>query len=109
MRNSLRKIALACVVLAGTSYGIMFLRSGHTLAAFEEKRRQIEQLEHENETLQRDLAAKQAHLDRLEKDPDELKLEIQNSLKLVSPGTKQFILQDGNAGDTPAPATETRQ
>jgi cell division protein FtsB len=95
MRVSLRKIVFACVVLAGTTYGIAMLRGTHSIATFEEKRKQIDQLEKENQALHREIAARQNHLDVISKNPDELKLEIQKRLKLVAPGTKQFILQDG--------------
>ena len=95
MRVSLRKIVFACVMLAGATYGIAMLRGTHSLATFEEKRKQIDQLEKENQALHREIAARQNHLDVISKNPDELKLEIQKRLKLVAPGTKQFILQDG--------------
>ena len=97
MRLSLGKIIFGCVLLGGATYGIAMLRSTHSLATFEEKRRQIELLERENQELHRDIASRQSHLDRLQKNPDELKLEIQNKLKLVEPGSKQFILQDGDS------------
>ena len=111
MRISLRKIVFGCVVLAGTTYGITIMRGSHSIAAFEEKRKQIDVLEHENESLHREIAARQNHLDRLQKNPDELKLEIQNKLKLVTPGTKQFFLQDGtpDSSGTSSPADEPRQ
>ena len=100
MRVSLRKIVFACVMLAGATYGIAMLRGTHSLATFEEKRKQIDQLEKENQALHREIAARQNHLDVITKNPDELKLEIQKRLKLVAPGTKQFILQDGTASSS---------
>lgn len=111
MRISIRKIVFGCVALAGAAYGITMMRGSHSIAAFEEKRKQIEVLEHENQELHREIAARQSHLERLQKNPDELKLEIQNQLKLVTPGTKQFFLQDGtpDPSGTPAPAGEPRQ
>ena len=53
MRISIRKIFFVCVVLGGTAYGITILRGTHNLGGFEEKRRQIEQLEKENEKLKK--------------------------------------------------------
>ena len=108
MSISFRKVLLGCLLLGGTAYGIAALRSPHSLVAFGEKRREIERLERENELLQRKNAAKQNYLTRLQQNPDELKLEIERRLKLVSPGTKQFILQDGTSPDSP-PDTEPRQ
>jgi len=109
MRVSIRKVILACVALAGTAYGITILRGSHNLGGFAEKRRQIEQLEQENEKLQREIAAKRNHLTNLQQNPDELKLEIERKLKLVTPGTKHFILQDGIDGEKPATTAEPRQ
>jgi len=92
-------------MLAGATYGIAMLRGTHSLATFEEKRKQIDQLEKENQALHREIAARQNHLDVITKNPDELKLEIQKRLKLLAPGTKQFILQDGTA----SPAEDPQQ
>jgi cell division protein FtsB len=104
MRISFRKLFFACVVLGGTAYGITIIRGSHSIASFDEKHHQIERLERENEGLQREIAAKQNYLSNLKQNPDELKLEIERRLKLVSPGTKQFILQDA----TQPPPTDTR-
>jgi cell division protein FtsB len=107
MRISIRKVVFGCVLLAGGAYGITMVRGAHSIAVFQEKRKQIEQLERENEDLHKDIAAKQNHLERLQKNPDELKLEIENKLKLVQPGTKHFILQDGTQPE--GAAAEPRQ
>jgi cell division protein FtsB len=108
MRISFRKVLFACLLLAGTTYGITILRGSHNLGGFSEKRRQIEQLEQENESLHREIAAKQNRLSNLQQNPDELKLEIERRLKLVTPGSKQFILQDGVHEDNPTPAAKPR-
>jgi hypothetical protein len=97
MRISISKVFVACAVLAGTTYGITVLRGSYNAEGIE-KHRQIEQLERENEVLQRQIEAKKNHIERLQKYPEEMKLEIEEKYKLVAPGTKQFILQDG---DTP--------
>jgi len=104
MRISFRKLFFACVILGGTAYGVTILRSSHGIASFSEKRHQIEQLERENEALQREIATKQNYLSNLQQNPDELKLEIERRLKLVPKGSKQFILQDGTRVDVPADA-----
>jgi hypothetical protein len=111
MRISFRGVLLALVIVGGAAYGIARLRDFHNLGDTE-TRRQIRELQKENAELQNEIAARQNFLTRLQQNPDLLKLEIERRLKLVSPGTKQFILQDGvNAGsrsDTPAPDTEPR-
>jgi cell division protein FtsB len=99
MRISFRKVVLAFVVLGSMTLGVTALRNSHSIAAFEEKRHQIDQLEKENEKLQREIVSRQTRLTNLQQNPDELKLEIERRLKLVTPGTKQFILQDGTKVD----------
>jgi hypothetical protein len=101
MRISIPKVCIACLLLGGAAYGITFLRGPQT---FNEKHRQIEQLEKENELLIRKIADKQSYLDRLRQNPDELSLEIKRRLLLVNPGSKNFILQDGAK---PAPQPES--
>lgn len=115
MRISFGKMLLIFGMVGGTVYGVTILR-GSRIVGFSEKRRQIQQLEHENEVFQRELEARRNHLARLRDDPEELKLEIERRLKLMSPGTKQFIIQDeSNADphvDNPAgnpPAAEPHQ
>ena len=103
MRISISKVFIACAVLAGTTYGITVLRGSYTAEGLE-KRHQIELLEQENESLQRQIEAKKGHIDRLQKYPEEMKLEIEEKYKLVEPGTKSFILQDGTQTDVPPPA-----
>jgi cell division protein FtsB len=98
MRISLRKLVFGCVLVAGVTYGITLVRSAHSIAMFQEKRKQIDQLERENEQLHKDIAGKQKHLDDLA-DPQMMKLEIEKKLKLAEPGSKQFILQDGTPSD----------
>jgi cell division protein FtsB len=102
------------MVLGCAAFGITILRGSHTFSGFggfggfDDKRRQIEQLEKDNEALQREIAARRNRLTNLQQNPDELKLEIERRLKLVSPGTKQFILQDGTTGDKPEHSSEPR-
>lgn len=99
MRISIRNVIFVCLLLGGTAYGVTMFRGPH---AFSEKRRAIEQLEKENETLSKEIAAKQSYLSELQQNPDELELEIKRRLMLVNPGSKSFILQDGKKADSAA-------
>jgi cell division protein FtsB len=100
MRISISKVIFACLILGGVTYGVTMFRGNH---AFSEKHRMIEQLEKENETLSKEIAAKQNYLTRLQQNPDELELEIKRRLMLVNPGSKSFILQDEKKPDSGAP------
>ena len=105
MRISFGKLAFACVLIAGTAYGITVLRGPHGIGGLAEKRRQIDQLEKENEALNKEIAAKREHLAEIQRDPQALELEIEKKLKLVKPGSKVYILQDGAKSDTaPSPS-----
>jgi hypothetical protein len=103
MRISFGKVLLILGMVGGAVYGVTFLR-GSRIVGFSEKRRQIQQLEHENEVLQRELEARRNHLTRLREDPEELKLEIERRLKLMSPGQKEFIIQDESTAEPGAGA-----
>ena len=94
------------MVLGSTAYGITFLRGVRSFGD-SEKRRQIDQLETDIAILRRQITAKQNRLSDLRQNPDQLKLEIEDRLKLVPPGTKNFILQDGTQKDAP-PDNEPR-
>jgi cell division protein FtsB len=98
MKVSLVKIGYAAVLLGGLSYGCVQLRGPNGVSALMDRRQEIKNLEKENEQLQRELAAKRTHLERLKSNPDEQELEIRKDLKLLKPGEKSYIMQD-----TPAP------
>ena len=100
MRNSIGKILFACFVVGVSAYGITVLRGPRQAS---ESQRKIEKLEKENEALQREIEAKRSYLNRLQKNPDELELEIKRRLMLVNPGSKSFILQEGAKPDAAEP------
>ena len=102
MRITPGKVIFACFLLGSAAYGVTVLRGPHGLAGMREKRSQIETLEKENEKLQKEIAAKKDFLTRLEQNPDELELEIEKRLRLVKPGKKVYILQDGTPSESPA-------
>lgn len=106
MRISIRKVLFACMVVGGTAFGITILRVPRT---FNEKHRMIEQLEKENETLHRQIEAKQNHLEWIKRNPDQLELEIKRRLMLVNPGSKSFILQEGTKPEAAQPENGTER
>ncbi len=85
MRISIGKVFFACLLVGCTAYGITVLRGPHV---FTEKHRMIEQLEKENETLNRQIEDKKAYLSRIQQSPEEMGLAIEERLKLVNPGSK---------------------
>jgi cell division protein FtsB len=107
MRFSISKVILFLVVLGGAAYGFLALRNSRIVVASDEKRRQIEQLEQENGKLRRAVADKQTYVEELKNNPDRVRLIIKDQLKLVDPGTKNFLLQEGPSKEVP-PAAQHR-
>jgi hypothetical protein len=103
MRISIRNALFACLALGVTVYGITVLRGSYNMTGGVEKRRQIDQLELENQKLHSEIESQQNYLADLKQNPEHLKLVIEDRLKLVSPGTKHFILQDGTTSPTGKP------
>ena len=103
MRISFRTVLLTLLLAVGATYGIRTLRGYRSPEAIE-KRRQIEQLESENQALQKQIEEKKTYLSNLQQNPEEYKLRIERDLKLMPPGTKAFILQEGKKPDT-SPST----
>jgi cell division protein FtsB len=93
------------IVIAG-AYAVFALRGPQGVPALMEKWDEVHRLEQENADLQEKIREKRARIERLEKRPDELELEIRQGLNQVKPGEKVLILPD--AAPTEAePATAT--
>ena len=95
MRLSAWKVGYAGLVLLGITYGVVVLRGPHGISALQEKRNQIQELERHNEQLHRDIEAQKRRIEGSRYDPDQQDIEIRQHLKLVKPGEKVFLLQDG--------------
>lgn len=103
MRISIGKVFFTCLLVGCTAYGITVLRGPHV---FTEKHRMIEQLEKENETLNRQIEDKKAYLSRIQQSPEEMGLAIEERLKLVNPGSTTFMLQEKPKQDGDSAATQ---
>lgn len=95
MRISFLKILFMCVMLAGGTYGVLALRNSHAITSFDQKQHEIAQIEEENAGLAREIEARKHHLDDIQQNPEHMKLAIEDKLKVMPPGTKEFIVQDG--------------
>lgn len=94
MKFSFLRIAYAFLVLAGIAYAFVELRGPNGIGGMMDKRRQVRQLETENEQLQKEIERKQARIERLRNDPREQDIEIRRRLKLAAPGEKVFIIDE---------------
>jgi len=94
MRISIVKTAYALIVLCGIIYAFVELRGPNGIPGLLEKRRLVHEYELSNEQLHREIEQKQDRIQRLEKDPRELDIEIRQRLKLAGPGEKIYIIED---------------
>ncbi len=94
MRISVVKTAYALIVLCGIIYAFVELRGPNGISGLLEKRRIVHEYELSNEQLHREIEQKQERIQRLEKDPRELDIEIRQRLKLAGPGEKIYIIDD---------------
>jgi cell division protein FtsB len=97
MKISFVKIVYAAVLLGGVCYGYLQLRGPNGVSALMARRQEIQELEKENEQLQREIAAKRTRVERLKNNPEEQEMEIRKELKLLKPGEKSYIMQDAPA------------
>ena len=95
MRLSAWKVGYAGLVLLGITYGVVVLRGPHGISALQEKRNQIQELERHNEQLHREIEAQKTRIEASRFDPNQQEIEIRQHLKLVKPGEKVFLIQDG--------------
>jgi cell division protein FtsB len=94
MRIPVVKTAYALIVLCGILYAFVELRGPNGIPGLLEKRRMVHEYELSNEQLHREIEQKQERIQRLEKDPRELDIEIRQRLKLAGPGEKIYIIDD---------------
>jgi cell division protein FtsB len=94
MKVSLWKIGFAVLFLGCVGYGFVELRGANGVSGLVEKRREVHDLEQQNQLLHKEIEAKKLRIERLRDNPEEQELEIRKRLKLVKPGEKSFILQE---------------
>lgn len=94
MKFSFGKTAYAFIVLCGIVYAFVALSGPNGIQGMLEKRRQVSEFEMQNDQLRREIALKQARIERLQNDPREQEVEIRQRLKMAAPGEKIFILDD---------------
>jgi cell division protein FtsB len=93
MKVSFWKVGFAALFVGCVAYGFVELRGANGVSGLVEKRREMRELEQENQLLHKEIEAKKARIERLKDNPEEQELEIRKRLKLVKPGEKSFILQ----------------
>lgn len=94
MKLSAVRIVYAAIVMCGIVYAFVELRGPNGIPALLDKRRLVREYEASNEQLHKEIAQKQARIQRLESDPREQEVEIRQRLKLTGKGETIYILDD---------------
>jgi cell division protein FtsB len=92
MKAPLTRFAYAIIFLVVVTYAFLAYPKG--MHAWEDKQRQIQDMEKRNATLAQDVERKKEHVSRLKNNPAEQELEIRKRLKLLRPDEKSYIVGD---------------
>ncbi len=91
MKSWVIRLGYGLALAASIGYAFVTMRGPHGIAAYLEKRQQIQVLEEGNATLSRENQLKVEYIDRLEKSKEEQELEIRRKLLMVKPKEKVFM------------------
>ena len=95
MKSSVIRLAYALALVIAAVYAFYAMRGPHGVAAWNDKRQQIRELEERNATLIRENLVKRKYIDRLRENQAEQEMEIRRRLKLVKPNEKVFMKRPG--------------
>ena len=90
MKAPLTRFAYVIVFLVVVTYAFFAYPKG--MQAWEEKKRQIQDMEKRNTALAQEVERKKDHVNRLKDNPAEQELEIRKRLKLLRPNEKSYIV-----------------
>jgi hypothetical protein len=88
------------VFLMAVTYAFFAFPRG--VRAWQDKQRQVQEMEKRNANLAREVEHQKDRINRLSKNPAEQELEIRKRLKLLHPDEKQYIV--GDPAESKAPA-----
>jgi len=90
MKAPLTRFAYVIVFLVVVTYAFFAYPKG--MQAWEDKKRQIQEMEKRNTALAQEVERKKDHVNRLKDNPAEQELEIRKRLKLLRPNEKSYIV-----------------
>lgn len=99
MKASLTRFAYVIVFLVAVGYAFFAFPQG--MHSWQEKQRQIQEMEKRNDSLAKQVERQKDYINRLKSNPASQELEIRKRLKLLHPEEKVYIMGDS---ETPAPA-----
>lgn len=91
MKSWVIRLGYGLALVVSVAYAFVTMRGPHGIAAYLEKRHQIQILEEGNATLTRENQLKTEYIQRLEKSKEEQELEIRRKLHLLKPNEKVFM------------------
>jgi cell division protein FtsB len=100
MKAPLTRFAYVMLFLMAVSYAFFAFPKG--MHAWQEKQRQVQEMEKRNANLARDVERQKEHINRLNNNPAEQELEIRKRLKLLHPDEKLYIMGDPAESAPPA-------
>ena len=92
MKAPLTRFAYVIVFLLAVLYAFVAFPKG--IHAWQEKQRQIQDMEKRNATLAKEVERQKDYINRLTNNPAAQELEIRKRLKLLHPQEKQYIVGD---------------
>ena len=92
MKVPFTRFAYAIVFLLAVVYAFFAFPKG--MHGWQEKQRQVQEMEKHNAKLAREVEHQKEHINRLNNNPAEQELEIRKRLKLARPDEKVFIVGD---------------
>jgi len=92
MKAPLTRFAYVMIFLVAVSYAFFAFPKG--VHAWQEKQRQVQEMEKHNAKLAREVERQKEHINRLNSNPSEQELEIRKRLKLLHPNEKLYIMGD---------------
>ena len=98
MKGPLTRFAYVIVFLVVVTYAFFAYPKG--MHAWQEKQRQIQEMEKRNAALAQEVERKKEHVNRLIHNPAEQELEIRKSMKLLRPDEKSYIVGEPAATPT---------
>ena len=97
MKASLTRFVYIVVFLVAVAYAFFAFPQG--MHAWQDKQRQIQEMEKRNDSLAKQVERQKDYINRLKNNPAAQELEIRKRLKLLHPEEKQYITGDP---ETPA-------
>ena len=100
MQASLNRFVYVVVFLVAVGYAFFAFPRG--MHAWQDKQRQIQEMEKRNDSLARQVERQKDYINRLQNNPAAQELEIRKRLKLLHPEEKLYIMGEPEAPPPPA-------